>query len=515
MDILLFNQYFTSKKNSQEINLAAIPLNLINIGSFLKAKGMNCKVYELGVFSDAEKILEGDRIRHGLSDDKIIKIIKKENPKIIGLGCMYSRHYIDVVNIAILIKKIDSAIKIIIGGNHATDLYALVLKNNCFDFIVRGEGEITFYELCKAILAEKKIFLNIKGLAYKSNDKIIKTEDRKLIANLDDLPPLDYSLVDLKKYLGHSKSPYIMRRPVMGITSSRGCPGHCVYCTVRAVWGRTWRAKSAVRTVDEIERLYKDYGVREFSFLDDSASVNKKRWNEICNRIIKKGLDIKWSTPNGIAHWTLDKPTLLRMKRSGCYRITFGIESGDIEIRKFIGKPYPLAQAKELIQYANKIGMWTICTNIIGFPYETAEQMKNTVEFAKTSGTDFAAFYSLCPMPTSEVYQYFKKEGLLNFDSVFNSDIFDYKKYEEMNKMLNDSAAPTIYFKPGELKKITKNAYKSFITYRAFTFLNPLRIIKKINSIEDLRYTIRLGLMGIKLLIKSFYKKTTQGLLRE
>jgi len=226
-------------------------------------------------------------------------------------------------------------------------------------------------------------------------------------------------------------------------------------------------------------------------------------------------LDIKWSTPNGIAHWTLDKPTLLRMKRSGCYRITFGIESGDIEIRKFIGKPYPLAQAKELIQYANKIGMWTICTNIIGFPYETAEQMKNTVEFAKTSGTDFAAFYSLCPMPTSEVYQYFKKEGLLNFDSVFNSDIFDYKKYEEMNKMLNDSAAPTIYFKPGELKKITKNAYKSFITYRAFTFLNPLRIIKKINSIEDLRYTIRLGLMGIKLLIKSFYKKTTQGLLRE
>ena len=87
-------------------------------------------------------------------------------------------------------------------------------------------------------------------------------------------------------------------------------------------------------------------------------------------------------------------------------------------------------------------------------------------------------------------------------------------KYEDMNRMLLNGGASTVYFKPEELKKITADAYRSFIIYRAVTFLNPLRIIGKINSIEDLKYTIGLISMGVKLLIKSFYKKTTQTLLR-
>ncbi|MBU2028714.1 B12-binding domain-containing radical SAM protein, partial [Patescibacteria group bacterium] len=492
-----------------------VPLNLLCLGSFLQSKGLKCKIFELGAFNETQEIPEGkDKIRQGLSDEKIVEIIKTERPKIIGMGCMYSRHYIDVVNIAKLIKQTDPTIKIIIGGNHATDLCDLVLKSPYFDFIVIGEGEITFYELCQAILNNQNDFYGIKGLAFRKEGEIIKTEKRELLCNLDDLPLIDYSLINLKKYLENVKSPYIMRIPVMGISSSRGCPGHCVYCTVKAVWGRRWRAKSAMRTVDEIESLYKNYDIREFSFLDDSASVNKIRWNEICNEIIKRKLDIRWSTPNGIAHWTLDKPTLLKMKKSGCYRITFGIESGDEEIRKFIGKPYPLSQAKELIQYANKIGLWTICTNIIGFPYETREQIARTVEFAKKSGTDFAAFYPLSPMPTSNVYQYFKKEGLLDFDYIFGSEVLDEVEYEKMYKVLSEGGAPTVNFKPKELKKIIAEAYKNFIIYRGLTFLNPLRILRKIHSIEDLRYTTRLIFTGIKLFIKSFYKRTTQTLLR-
>jgi len=179
-----------------------------------------------------------------------------------------------------------------------------------------------------------------------------------------------------------------------------------------------------------------------------------------------------------------------------------------------LGKPYPLSQAKELIQYANKIGMWTICTHILGFPYETREQIGDTIEFAKKSGTDFAAFYILCPMPTSDVYQYFKDEGLLDFDFIFNDNVFNEEKYEEMYKTLNDEGTPTKHFTPAEIKEIQIKAYRSFIIYRALTFLNPSRIIRKIHSIEDLKYTSRLGFTGIKLLVKSFYKNTTQTLLR-
>ena len=244
------------------------------------------------------------------------------------------------------------------------------------------------------------------------------TPTRELITNLDELS-VDYTLIDIKKYTnGPYKSPFLMRYPSIGILSSRGCPGNCVYCTVKAVWGRTWRGKSAKRTVDEIELLHTKYGVREFSFWDDSASVNQKRWENICDEIIKRNLDIKWATPNGIAHWTLTKKILDKMYKAGCYRITIGIESGNPETRKFLGKPYSLQQAKEIIQHANRIGMWTICTNILGFPYETKESMEDTLRFAKKSGTDFASFFLLYPIVTSDVYNYFKKEGLLNFDDI-------------------------------------------------------------------------------------------------
>ena len=104
--------------------------------------------------------------------------------------------------------------------------------------------------------------------------------------------------------------------------------------------------------VDEIEALVNDYGIREVHWVDDSAGIKKSRVIEMCDEILRRKLDIKRATPNGIAHWTLDEQTLDKMKEAGCYRITFGIESGNEETRKFLGKPYSLKQAERLIKYA-------------------------------------------------------------------------------------------------------------------------------------------------------------------
>lgn len=515
-EVLLLNQYFTSQVDSPDRILATLPINLLCLASYLKSKDINCKIYELGIFDFTKVVVSNGRLRCGIGDEEIVAIIKRESPKIVGLGCMYSRHYIDVISISRLIKKIDPQIKVVLGGNHATAFYDMIMKEPSVDFVVSGEGEITFYELCNKILSNDNDFTDIKGVTYRHNGDILKTQDRELIDNLDDLP-IDYSLVNVNRYANTAyASPFFMRYPGIGIISSRGCPNNCVYCTVKAVWGRTWRAKSAKKTVDEIALLHKGYGIREFFFLDDSASLDKKRWGDICDEIINRKLDIRWTTPNGIAHWTLDRPILKKMKASGCYRITFGIESGNMETRKFLGKPYPLDQAEEMIAYANRIGMWTICTNILGFPYETRESMEDTIRFAQKSGTDFAAFYLLAPMVTSDVYDCFKKEGLLNFDHIFKDNVFVENKYEEMNKIINDSGAPTRYFSPEELKKIQIDAYRRFIIYRFFTYLiNPLHIFRKIRSGEDLIYTTRLILVGFKIFINSFYKKDTKSLLYE
>jgi anaerobic magnesium-protoporphyrin IX monomethyl ester cyclase len=495
MDILLLNPFYSQPKSYYSFFRPAPPLGLMYIAGYLRKFGVSSKICELGVFDIQEAKDLGARIRFGFSDGQIADLIKKEQPKIVGITCMYSIYYRDVVEIAQAIKAVDPGVLIVLGGNHASTYWKHVLKNAAIDVVVCGEGEQTFLELATAYL-RREDYRSFPGLAFRSNKGIVKNPGRDYLKDLDEIPFLPMDMIDVKRYIEHP-NPFVMRKPGWGIVSSRGCPGCCVYCTVQAVWGRTWRGRSPKNVVDEIELLKKTYGFQEFYFLDDSASVDKKRWEGICDEILRRRLDITWTTPNGIAHWTLSREILSKMKKAGCYRVTFGIESGNPETRKFLGKPYPLEQAKELIRHANRIGMWTISTNIIGFPYESLGSIKDTVAFAKKSGTDFACFYLLIPQPTSAVYDFFKKEGLLNFDGFFESLDFDEAEFERINTILNETGCDTVYFKKEELSRLQKEAYRSFMLHRALTYLfNPLRLIRKIHSVEDLCYILRLLKLG-------------------
>ncbi|RJR12570.1 radical SAM protein [Candidatus Parcubacteria bacterium] len=514
-DVLLFNQYYTASMAAPETILAGFPINLLYLATYVREQGVDCKIVELGATEISQSYSDGKRLRCGMSDEMIRTIIRDEQPSVVGIGCMYTRHYPDTLSIAKLVKETDPRIKVVMGGNHVTSFPSVILRNPSVDFVVVGEGEITFYELCKHIIEHKQQYDGILGLAFKQPDgKIVENKRRPLIENLDVLN-IDYDLVEIGKYAQITRlSPYLMRYPSMWVTTSRGCPNNCVYCTVKNVYGRTWRGKSARKTVDEWEILIKKHGIREIAVLDDSASVDKVRWNEICDELIKRKVNVKWTTPNGIAHWMLDKPALDKMKKAGCYRVTFGIESGNPETRKYLGKPFPLKQAREMIEYANRIGMWTICTNIIGFPYEDAAAVDDTVRFAQECGTDFATFYTLVPHVTSEVYKDFKKEGLLDFDHLFAGEEFSIEDYERMGEITNDGGTATKYFTVEELKTLQMQAYRSFILYRAATYLlDPLKLLRKIRSVEDFLYMSRLVGMGIMIFFRSFGLKTTKKLL--
>ncbi|MFC1753748.1 B12-binding domain-containing radical SAM protein [Thermoproteota archaeon] len=516
MDILLFNQFFSSPKSCPNRYLSTLPLNLLSLASYLKVRGIPSKIIELGSHKTDRPIEVNGRVRFGLSDNTIISIIKSENPKIIGIGCMYSRHYRDVLYLTRLIKSFDEKIITVIGGNHATSYLNRVVNEANIDFIVVGEGEITFFELCQRILNGGVDFKDIKGLAFRNNNnEIVKTQQRELIKNLDDLPISDFTLIDMNAYLQDAVSPFLMRPPSFSVISSRGCPGKCVFCTVKNVWGRTWRGRSAKHFVDEIQLLYDRYSIKEFGIMDDTASLDKERWVEICNEIIKRKLDIKWTTPNGIAHWTLNESIIRKMKESGCYRITFGIESGSPETRRFIRKSYDLKGAANLIRFANRIGMWTICTNILGFPYETKTAVDETIKYAKTCGTDFATFFLLCPDMTSDVYSYFKKEKLLDFEASLNSSSSSSANIDEMERALSEEGVTTCHFTSKQLKKTQMQAYRGFMLRRGPSFLFTLRLARKIKSFEDFLYAMRLIAQGIKIFRNSFLKTNTMTLLHD
>lgn len=474
--VLLIHPFGTTYGNASIT--PSIPMGLLYLTSYLRSYGFD--VYFLDALAaNPNRIVKVGRGRRcGLSEFQLKKKILKINPDIVGIGMMFTAHLDDSLEVARIVKSVNKNILVVTGGSHVSVDPISVAKNRNIDVAVFGEGEETLLEIVKGV-----DFSLIKGIAYRKNNKIIKNEDRNLIPNLDSLPFPAWDVLDYSKYL--MVSNFNMRKPVFPLISSRGCPGHCLYCSVNAVWQHRWRGRSAVNVVDEMEFLIKNYGAREFAFQDDSVSVDKDRLDEICNEIINRKLDIKWTTPNGIAHWTLTKHLLKKMKKAGCYRITFGIESGDQELRRWVGKPYSLKQATELTKYANNLGFWTLATNIIGFPYETLESMEKTHKYSLESDVDLAFIFRLGPRPGTPIYEIFKKEGWLMKDRhlLFSEDV----------------ACRTKYFSGEEIIKLQNMFYKKFIIKRWLTPYSIIRITKKIKSWEDFSYFLKIIWHGVKL----------------
>ncbi|HPJ17009.1 MAG TPA: radical SAM protein [Candidatus Woesebacteria bacterium] len=452
-----------------------LPIGLMYLSAYLKKNNVEVGLLDALAEGGDRQIRKKVGVKYGLSDGEIKKRIVSFKPSVVGISTMFTAYYDDSIKLAKLIKKIDKKILVVMGGSHVSVDPETVAKNKYVDIVVYGEGEKTLLEIVKG-----KNISEIDGIVYKKGKKIIKNKPRELIRNLDELPFPAWEMVDLSKYdLG---GVFNMKKPVFPIVSSRGCPGHCLYCSVNSVWRHCWRGRSAKNVVDEIELLNKKYLVKEIAFQDDSLSVDKERLKMICLELIKRKLKIKWTTPNGIAHWTLDKDTLDLMKNSGCYRITFGIESGNPELRRWVGKPYSLEQAKELTKYANKIGLWTLATNIIGFPYETKKEMDDTFEYSLKSDVDLAFFFRLGPRPGTPIYEIFKKEGWLMKDRkiLFSEDV----------------ACRTKYFTGKEIIDFQKHYYKKFLINRLFRFY---RIFGKIKSWDDFKYIVSIIGHGVRL----------------
>jgi len=237
--------------------------------------------------------------------------------------------------------------------------------------------------------------------------------------------------------------------------------------------------------MEEIELLVHTYGARELAFIDDNLTFSKTRMKKICTEIMRRKLGIKWCTPNGVAIWTLDEDLLDLMKASGLYKITFGIDTASKRTQAFIHKTHlDLDKAKKVIEYCNKIGMWTHASFIIGFPYETQEDIETTISYAVESDLDFAAFFIATPFPGTPLYEIYKAEGLFPDFGISKA-----MRWEGSQQVV---MTDTHHFKKEELQDYLKKAHQRFYRSRIRKFLNPLRVMRKTTDWYQLKYFIKL-----------------------
>ncbi|MCX6799331.1 MAG: radical SAM protein, partial [Candidatus Diapherotrites archaeon] len=303
------------------------------------------------------------------------------------------------------------------GGIHPTIKPMEGIQHEAVDFVVFGEGEITFMQLASALHAGKRDFSEIDGLVFKHDGKAVKNKPRELIENIDLLPFPARHLFKMDRYT----YPDALKSPAISIITSRGCPGQCTYCCTKCIFGLRYRFRSADNVIAEIEQIIKQYGAKEIHIWDDNFTANKKRVLEFCRKIREKGIHkrVQFSVPQGLRVDHVNEEVLRALKSINVYSIGYGIESGNDEILRLCKKNITTAKARETIRLSKKLGFDTWCFFILGLYGDTEETIRQTIDFAKELDPLFAKFLILKPLPGTEVFDQLEAAGLVierNYD---------------------------------------------------------------------------------------------------
>ncbi|MBU0980562.1 MAG: B12-binding domain-containing radical SAM protein [Nanoarchaeota archaeon] len=297
----------------------------------------------------------------------------------------------------------DKGIKVLGGGPHASAIPVDTLKETDLDIVIVGEGDFTLPEIMKHDLKD------VKGICYKDQGKIKCNPPRPYMKDLDVIPFPAWQLYDLSRY--QSPSLVCKKNPLGFFESSRGCVFECSYCN-KCIFGRTFRSKSPRRAVDELKHMLK-LGFKEIYFVDDGFSTQLERSKEICRLIIKEKLKFPWQLTNGIRVDRVDKELFTLLKKAGCYRVAFGIESGNEEVMRDFGKHTKLEQVRQAVDWATKAGIETWGFFMLALPADTEETMQDTIDFAKSLNLTLAKYSITTPYPGTKLFNDLDKKGLI------------------------------------------------------------------------------------------------------
>jgi len=336
----------------------------------------------------------------GQGIDKIINIIRDEAPAMIGISSA-TPNFSNAVRIASLAKDIDPKVPVVIGGIHASALPEFVLKQSGpVDLVVVGEGEYTMLELARAV-SQGGSFEHIQGLAYRKDGRILRTEARPFIKDVDVLPMPARDLIDMGLFFPNVFN--IRKKRTAGMISSRGCPFKCYFCASHITMGAGYRPHSASRVFDELSMLVKEHGVEQVLFMDDTFTFDRKRLIDICEKILKTGLKVDWHCFARVSD--IDRDVLKLMERSGCSSIGYGVESGDDAVLKGIKKGITLDQVRKAFSLSNATRMRTQAFFVFGSKNETPAAIDKTISLAKELGPHLAFFNILTPYPGTRAFE--------------------------------------------------------------------------------------------------------------
>ena len=421
------------------------PLGLLYIASSLREAGAEVKLI--------------DQLGEKVSDDKLLKRVERYSPEVVGLSMM-TWQAPKAAKLAAMIKEKLPDTHIVFGGVHATlNVERMMRKYTQIDSTIVGEGELSLVELVRTMERGDSI-QTVPGIYYRENGNVKRGAPRRLIADLDSLPPPAMDLVK-KEWYGQIEG---LQWPAMtSMVSSRGCPFSCNFCCCGQFAGRKWRYRSPENVVDEIEDLLAA-GFKTIFFADDCFTLNKKRIRRIGELIKKRRLEFSWLCEGRVDQ--IDYQTIRSMVTSGCKLIYLGLESANQRILDYYGKRITPQMGMQAVETSRKAGVDIILgTFIIGAPGETRREMQNTLDFTMKLEIDFPQINILGAMPGTEIW-----------DQLASQQYIDPEVYWETGVLVSDIYPNSV--KADILERKITRVYEKFVRRKKYLLKQLLLTLK-------------------------------------
>jgi len=399
--LLIYPNCIENRLQAEDVRV--VPIGLYYIGALLKENQYDTEILN---WHDIHK-----------TPHKIEETLREKKPDLIGFSIVHANRWggVDITGIA---KRILPEVKIVFGGIGTTFLWEHLLTHfKEIDFAVLGEGEYTFLNLTQCIeKGDDEGIKKIKGIAFRSNGKVVSAGNAEVIQDIDRLP-MPSKFFEFQH-----------------LSSSRGCPSNCTFCGSPRFWGRKVRFHSPEYFVEQLERLYRK-DITFFYISDDTFTMRRDRVIQICKMIIEKDLKITWYAISRVNF--VDEEMLYWMRKAGCIQISYGVESGSEKVRNILNKDIKTDDIKRAFALTTKYGILARAYFIYGTPGESLETIQETIDLIHEIKPLSTIFYILDIFPGTALYEDFKQRSKVG-DDIWLRRIEDIMYFESDTRLSQD-----------------------------------------------------------------------------
>lgn len=444
-----------------------LPVGLAYVMTAVKKAGFDFDLIDMDIDELSLKDLE--------------KLLVHTKYDVYAFGCIVTGFKI-VRGTAEVIKRINPESVIIAGNSVATSIPEILLKNTKVDIAVLGEGDVTTVELLKE-LARNKDYRTVKGIAFRENGRVCFTSERPVESELDPFCYPDWEIFDLDKYskYAHVNCNAFFSKSAIAypLNTGRGCPYSCTFC-YHVFKGKKYRRYSESAIVEEIKRLHHKFGASYIMFWDELTFPHIKAVKALVDKIGEIDFKIGWDAPCRAGLFKKEHLNLIRdMKAVGCENMAFSLENASPEILTAMNKKITVEQFIEQAETLWKGGVPPRTSVIFGYPQETPETIKKTLDLCNECNI-FPSVGFLLPLPKTPIYEWARKNGYIDDEVAYLERIGDRQDFHiNLTQMSDEEFVDTVSTHLNELA--VKEGLELESVFKTGSYKKPKREF----SVED------------------------------